>query len=105
MKSHAVLTHRMSMLTGAWSFGTHANDCGVNGVPHHGHALSGAGARLSWPVRYRRTRPTAVVWSASPVRPSRLGDASEPTHRPISIRQSPSSDRPLPSTFCGSVRI
>src|SRR6476646_3854036 len=87
VKSQVLLTHRISILVGAISLGTHANDCGVKGVPHHGQALSGAGARLSCPSLYRRTRPTAVVWSASPLPPNRFGEASEPTHRPISIGQ------------------
>ena len=105
MKSQAVLTQRISMLVGARSFGTQANDCAVKAVPHQGHALIGAGARLSRSVLYRRTRPTAVVWSASPFPPGQFGEASDPTQSPISIGQSPSTRRPFLSTLAGSVRI
>ena len=42
-----------------------------------------------------------MVSSASPLPPSLLGDASEPTQRPISIGQSPSRRRPCSSTFFG----
>src|SRR6516165_3589585 len=90
MKSQAVLAHRISIFRGARSLGVQEKEFGVKGVPHHGQAFSGAGARLSCPLLYRRTRPTAVAWSLSPVLPSRFGDASEPTQSPISIGQSPS---------------
>ena len=49
MKSQAVLAQRISMFRGARSFGVQEKEFGVKGVPHHGHALSGAGARLSCP--------------------------------------------------------
>src|ERR1035437_1078721 len=105
VKSQAVFTQRISILIGARLFGTQANDCAVKGVPHQGHAWSGAGARLACPVRYRRTGPTAVDWSAFRWPPSWFGEASEPTHSPISIGQSPSCRRPLLLIFLGSVRI
>src|SRR5829696_9603592 len=102
LKSQSVLSQRSSRFFGAISFGVQAKEFFVKAVPHHGQALRGAGARLSRPDRYRRTRPTAVVSSASPLPPSRFGEASEPTHKPISIGQSPKSLRPLWSTFLGS---
>ena len=68
------------------------------------NALIGAGARL--PVlRNARTRVTAVSSPVFPLPPSLFGDASEPTHSPISIGQSPRRGRPFPSVKVGSARI
>src|SRR5271167_4764841 len=92
------------MLRGAFAFGTHAKLSRENGSPHHGQALIGAGASRPFTLK-RRTRATAVSSRPSPVLPRRFGDAAEPTQRPISIGQSPSSRR-LPLAFhAGSSRI
>ena len=75
-------------------FGTQAKLSAVKGVPHHGQALIGAGASL--PVRRNLRSRVTAVWSPVLRSPPRtLGEASEPTQRPISIGQSPSSGRPL----------
>jgi hypothetical protein len=47
VKSQSVFTQRISRFIGAVSFGLQAKELGLKAVPHHGHVLSGAGARLS----------------------------------------------------------
>src|SRR4051794_32840204 len=83
------------MFFGATSFGEQVKLCLLNGVAHHGQALIGAGACSPFICLNRRTRTTAVLSSLVPFFPSRLGLAADPTHRPISIGQSPSSGLPF----------
>src|SRR5271166_1959776 len=92
------------MLVGLRSLGVQRKLSRPNGVLHHGHALIGAGARFP-NCRNFRTRVTALSSPVSFTPPSRFGDASPPTHSPISIGQSPSSFCPFSFVNFGSVRI